>query len=80
VTRVFCCQAALNAPTVQNNVSAIETTQQTTKAKLMKHYSAPTVTVVGSVTDLTQNLNKVGLAKDAASEAVPGLNGSIIPD
>lgn len=48
---------------------------------MKKHYEAPALDSIGSVSDLTQaNLNKVGLSTDAASQSIPGLNGSIIPD
>jgi hypothetical protein len=76
----FYCHAALNAPTFRSSVDQRDTLSTHPKAYPVRHYSAPTITVVGSVKDLTKNLNKIGTQKDNATEVIPNLNGSLVPD
>jgi hypothetical protein len=42
-------------------------------------YEAPTIVDIGSLHDLTQMFNKIGVRQDAASHVVPGLGGTIAP-
>ena len=59
-------------------MESFDVTTHERKVATVREYERPSITVLGSIQELTLQLDKIGSSPDAL--ASPSLDGSIVPD